>query len=70
MPWNAKIADCRELGWEAATDRMLHAAELGPGDWPTAASKVAEATLFSAYNAALGIPLLLLFLDMNLRSSG
>ena len=45
---------CRELSWEAATERMLGAAEMGPNDWPKAASKVAEATLFSAYNAALG----------------
>ena len=44
----------RELSWEAATERMLDAAELRPEDWPRAASKVAEATLFSAYNAALG----------------
>ena len=49
----ACIAD-RELSWEAATERMLDAAELQPGEWPNAASKVAEATLFSAYNAALG----------------
>jgi len=35
---------------------MLDAAEMGPGDWPKAATKVAEATLFSAYNAALGMP--------------
>ena len=49
------LADgCRELSWEAATERMLDAAELQAGDWPKAASKVAEATLFSAYNAALG----------------
>ena len=46
--------ECRELSWEAATERMLDAAELQAGDWPKAASKVAEATLFSAYNAALG----------------
>lgn len=46
----------RELSWEAATERMLDAAEMGPGDWPKAATKVAEATLFSAYNAALGTP--------------
>lgn len=45
---------CRELSWEAATERMLGAAEMGPNDWPKAVSKVAEATLFSAYNAALG----------------
>ena len=45
---------CRELSWEAATERMMDAAELGPNDWPKTASKVAEATLFSAYNTALG----------------
>ena len=33
---------------------MLTAAELRPSDWSAGASKVAEATLFSAYNAALG----------------
>ena len=48
------LLECRELSWEAATERMLDAAELRPEDWPKAASKVAEATLFSAYNAALG----------------
>ncbi|KAL3142245.1 hypothetical protein ABBQ38_002589 [Trebouxia sp. C0009 RCD-2024] len=47
--------ETRELSWEAATERMLDAAELQAGDWPKAASKVAEATLFSAYNAALGL---------------
>lgn len=52
---HALDAECRELSWEAATERMLDAAELQAGDWPKAASKVAEATLFSAYNAALGI---------------
>jgi len=51
-----KTVCCRELSWEAATERMLDAAEMGPGDWPKAATKVAEATLFSAYNAALGTP--------------
>lgn len=52
------MAGRRELSWEAATERMLDAAELRSGDWPKAASKVAEATLFSAYNAALGNRLL------------
>ena len=52
------VLSCRELSWEAATERMLGAAEMGPRDWPKAASKVAEATLFSAYNAALGDTLL------------
>lgn len=47
--------ETRELSWEAATERMIDAAELGPNDWPKAASKVAEATLFSAYNTALGL---------------
>ena len=51
-----KTVCCRELSWEAATERMLDAAEIGPGDWPKAATKVAEATLFFAYNAALGMP--------------
>lgn len=49
--------ETRELSWEAATERMLDAAEMGPGDWPKAATKVAEATLFFAYNAALGVEL-------------
>ena len=53
---DSKLYCCRELSWEAATERMLDAAEMGPGDWPKAATKVAEATLFSAYNAALGMP--------------
>ena len=44
----------RQLSWEAATERMLDAAEMGPNDWPKTATKVAESTLFSAYNAALG----------------
>ncbi len=52
----SRLYCCRELSWEAATERMLDAAEMGPGDWPKAATKVAEATLFSAYNAALGTP--------------
>lgn len=51
---HALPVDFRELSWEAATERMLDAAELRPEDWPRAASKLAEATLFSAYNAALG----------------
>ena len=38
---------------------MLDAAELRPEDWPRTASKVAEGTLFSMYNAALGKALLL-----------
>ena len=45
---------CRELGWEAATERMLDAGSIGAHEWPGPLSTAQEAMAWSLYNSVTG----------------
>jgi len=44
----------RELGWEAATERFLEAAEIGPKEWPGLATELLEGILWGVYKTFTG----------------
>ena len=44
----------RELGWEAATERMLDAGTIRASEWPGPLASAQESVLWSMYNFALG----------------
>ena len=44
----------RELGWEAATERMLDAGTIRANEWPGPLATAQESVLWSMYNFALG----------------
>ena len=46
---------CRELGWEAATERMLDAGYIGAKEWPGPISTAQEAMAWSLYNSVTGV---------------
>ena len=46
----------RELGWEAATERMLDAGMIRANEWPGPIATAQESVLWSMYNFALGWP--------------
>jgi hypothetical protein len=48
-------ARCRELGWEAATERMLDAGSIGAHEWPGPLSTAQEAMAWTLYNSVTGI---------------
>ena len=45
----------RELGWEAATERMLDAGSIGANEWPGPISTAQEAMAWSLYNSVTGM---------------
>ena len=51
---DARPGLCRELGWEAATERMLDAGTIRAGEWPGPFSTAQEAMLWSVYNSFIG----------------
>ena len=44
----------RGLGWEAATERLLTAAEVAAQEWPSHAAGVQHAALWSVWNTITG----------------
>lgn len=46
---------CRELGWEAATERMLDAGSIAANEWPGPISTAQEAMAWSLYNSVTGV---------------
>lgn len=47
---------CRNLGWEAATERMLDAGSIEAHEWPGNFSTAQERMLWSMYNSVMGAP--------------
>ena len=45
---------CRLLGWEAATERFLAAAEIGPREWPSLPMEIGESMLWGVYKTFTG----------------
>ncbi len=45
----------RELGWEAATERMLDAGSIGAHEWPGPISTAQEGMAWSLYNSVTGM---------------
>lgn len=45
---------CRQLGWEAATERFIEAAEIKPQQWPSLPAELAEGTLWGIYRTFTG----------------
>ena len=54
LPANGSCLFCRELGWEAATERMLDAGSIGATEWPGPISTAQEAMAWSLYNSVTG----------------
>ncbi len=55
--WNGiRSVLCRELGWGAATERMLTAGTIGANEWPGPISTAQEAMAWSLYNSVTGAP--------------
>lgn len=54
----SKIPDgelmCRQLGWEAATERFIEAAEIKPQQWPSLPAEIVEGTLWGIYRTFTG----------------
>jgi len=50
---------CRNLGWEAATERMLDAGSIEAHEWPGNLSTTQERMLWSMYNTVMGAPFVL-----------
>ena len=44
----------RQLGWEAATERFIEAAEIKPQQWPSLPAEIAEGTLWGIYKTLTG----------------
>ena len=55
---------CRELGWEAATERMLTAGTIGAKEWPGPISTAQEAMAWSLYNSVTGATACLISLSV------
>lgn len=60
MGWPV-VANCkdwsdhhRELGWEAATERFIAAAEIGPKEWPGLVTELLEGSLWGIYRTFTG----------------
>ena len=51
----SNLAACRELGWEAATERMLDAGSIAANEWPGPISTAQEAMAWSLYNSVTGV---------------
>lgn len=47
--------ELRDLGWEAATERLLEAAEVPAREWPSSVATAGNAALWSVWNTITGI---------------